>query len=399
VSEELNRPALTIRMKRREARRVVNGHPWVFANEIESVHPGGVDSGLCRLEDDSRRYIGSGYYNKHSLIAVRLLTRDSEEVLDSAFFHERLFRARVCRVECYESHEAFRWVFGESDGLPGLVVEVYPGVIQVQVGTLGMETLRPLWEPPLRELAGNTPLFFRNDGSSRRHEDLPLYVAYPDGLPPECIEWQEAGAPVIAFPRSGPGTGFYLDQRENRLFARRFAAGADVLDLFSYTGAFGLGSLSAGARKVTFVDRSQAALDAAARSATARHGDAACEVVCGDVLDYLKATVQKKRQFDLVIADPSTFISSRKTFASGSRAYLALFRDVMAATRPGGHAVLCSRSYHLKDSDFEEILEAAAQRSGRVVQFIWKGGAGPDHPRPVSMPEARYLKCAFVRVD
>lgn len=378
---------------------MTGGHPWVFANEIESVQPAGAESGLCVLQDDSKRYIGSGYYNKHSLIAVRLLTRDAAITMDGAFFHERLRSARARRMTCYGAGDAFRWVFGESDGLPGLVVESYPGVTVVQVATLGMELLRPLWEPALRELAGATPLFFRNDSSSRRHEDLSLYVEYPDGLPPSSIAFQEGGAPAVAFPRGGPGTGFYLDQRENRLFARRFAPGAEVLDLFSYTGAFGLGCLSSGARRVTFVDRSRAALDAAVMAAGALPGGADTEVACGDAMDYLKAVVKGGRQFDLVIADPSTFIPSRKSFATGSRAYLALFKDAMTATRPGGCTVLCSRSYHLKDSDFEDMLEAAAQRSGRAAQFVWRSGAGPDHPRPASMPEAHYLKCAFLRID
>lgn len=399
MSEHRWEPELTVRLKRREARRVTGGHPWVFANEIDAVLPAGQVSGLCRLQDDSKRYIGTGYYNKHSLIAVRLLTRDSEAVLDEAFFHERLLGARARRAICYGQSEAFRWVFGESDGLPGLVAEVYPGVTVVQVATLGMEMLRPLWEPPLRELAAGAPLFFRNDSSARRHEDLSTYVAYPDGLPPAAIEFQEAGAPAVAFPRSGPGTGYYLDQRENRLFARRLSANAEVLDLFSYTGAFGLGCLSAGARHVTFVDRSQVALQAAVKAAAALSGKAAAEAVTGDALEYLKTVAKEGRRFDLVIADPSTFISSRKSFATGSRAYLGLFRDAMVTTRPGGHAILCSRSYHVKDSDFEDMLEAAAQRSGRAVQYIWRSGAGPDHPRPATMPEAHYLKCAFLRVD
>jgi len=399
VSDSLWEPALTVRLKRREARRVAGGHPWVFANEIDSVAPVGQVSGLCVLQDDSKRYIGTGYYNKHSLIAVRLLTRDQEDIFDQAFFHERLVLARERRAVCYGKNDAFRWVFGESDGLPGLVAEVYPDLTVIQVTTHGMELLQPLWEPPLRELAGDAPLLFRNDSSARRHEDLSTYVGYPDGPPPAFIEFEEAGAPAVAFPRSGPGTGYYLDQRENRLFARRLSAGADVLDLFSYTGAFGLGCLSAGARRATFVDRSQVALDAAVRAAHRLPGGAATEAVCGEALEYLSSVVKEGRKFDLVIADPSTFISSRKSFASGSRAYLGLFRDAMVATRPGGHAALCSRSYHVKDSDFEDMLEAAAQRSGRAVQYIWRSGAGPDHPRPASMPEAHYLKCAFLRVD
>lgn len=389
---------LTLRLKKREARRIVAGHPWVFANEVESIDPLQAESGLCRIIDDSKRFLGAGYYNKHSLICARLLTRDPDEIIDGSLFAERLRSALGRRQSLYEPGEAFRWVFGEADALPGLVVDRYPGLVVVQVSTLGMEQLRPLWEPALRELAADSVLLFRNDIAARAHEGLPEEISSPDGPPPNDIAFTEAGAPAVALPLEGQKTGYFLDQRENRIWARRLAAGAHVLDLYCYTGAWGLSLLHAGARKATFVDQSQTALDAAARAAERAGMATRTSFFRGDALDFLQNALEQKAFYNLVIADPPAFIPSKKAFAPGRKGYLNLCRDALALTAPGGYAALSSCSYHLSDADFVELIAEAATRARRTAEFLWRGGAGPDHPQPVTFPEAHYLKCAFLRV-
>lgn len=389
---------LTLRLKKREARRIVAGHPWVFANELEAIDPANAESGLCHVLDDSRRFIGTGYYNKHSLICARLLTRDPDEAIDAGLFSERLRSALERRQALYEPGEAFRWVFGEADALPGLVVDRYPGLVVVQVSTRGMEQLQPEWEPALRELSNGSSLLFRNDTSARTREGLAEEVKSPDGDPPNEIAFSEAGAPIVALPLEGQKTGSFLDQRENRIWARRLANGARVLDLYCYTGAWGFSLLHAGAAKVTFVDQSQTALDAATRAAERAGIATRTSFFRGDALDFLQNALEQKSFYDFVVADPPAFIPSKKVFASGRRGYLNLFRDALALTSPGGYAALSSCSFHLSDLDFEEVIAEAAARARRTAEYLWRGGAGPDHPQPVTFPEAHYLKCAFLRV-
>lgn len=389
---------VTLRLKKREARRIVAGHPWVFANEVESLDPPNAESGLCRVTDDSKRFIGTGYFNKHSLICSRLLTRDPNEVIDSSFFADRLRSAFERRQSLYEPSEAFRWVFGEADALPGLVVDRYPGLVVVQVSTLGMEQLQSVWEPAVRELASDSKLLFRNDTAARAREGLSEDVCTPDGQPPNELAYTESGAPAVALPLDGQKTGSFLDQRENRIWARRLARGAQVLDLFCYTGAWGFSLLHAGATKVTFVDQSQTALDAATRSAERSGVATRTSFFRGDASDFLQNALEQKAFYDFVIADPPAFIPSKKAFAAGRRGYLNLFRNALALTSPGGYAALSSCSFHLSDQDFEQVVTEAATRARRTAEILWRGGAGPDHPQPVTFPEAHYLKCVFLRV-
>ena len=398
MSDEITEPLIALKLKRREARRIVAGHPWVFANEIESMLPADSAAGLCRISDDSKRFIGTGYFNKHSLIAARILTRDPGQMIDADMFAQRFASARDRRAQVIPEGDAFRWVFGEADGLPGLVVDQYPGLTVVQVGTRGMEMLQPVWEPVLRDLCGGTPILFRNDSASRKREDLASFVSYPDGEPPDEIHFTEAGAPAVAMPGKGQKTGFFLDQRENRIWVRRLAKSANALDLFCYTGAWGLSMLHGGASKVTFVDQSQVALDSAA-AAVERAGAATQSAFFhGDALEFLRNAKAEKQFYDLIVVDPPSFIPNKKSFPPGRKGYVNLYRAAIDLVAPGGCVILCSCSYHLPDNEFGTVVEEAGARSRRAVEYIWRGGAAPDHPQPATFPEAHYLKSAFLRV-
>jgi 23S rRNA (cytosine1962-C5)-methyltransferase len=390
---------LVLTLKGREARRIRAGHPWVFANEVDRVEPQGCEAGLCRILDDSGRALGQGYFNKHSLICARLLTTSTDVAIDEAFFEERLEKALAKRRRDYIEGEAFRWVFGEADGLAGLVIDRYPGVVVVQVTTRGMEELRPLWEAALVQLAGPVQRVFRNDTQLRLRENLPLYVAYPDGLPPERVDFLEAGAPMVALPCHGQKTGFFLDHRENRLWLRRFAQGASVLDLFCYTGAWGLSLLHAGALAATFVDSSNTALEGA-RHAAARGGFVErCDFRKQDVTRVLADLKKAGEQFDLVVVDPPDLIPTRKSLIPGRRRMLQLFASAVESVTPGGYAALCSCSYHMAKDDFAGLLAESVRKSGRTAALVWQGSAAVDHPRPVALPESDYLKCSILRVD
>jgi len=371
----------------------------VFANEVERVEPDSVDAGICDVMDDSGRPLGRGYYNRHSLICARLLTRDLTQPIDSDFFRGRLEIALKRRRALFGTGEAFRWVYGEADGLPGLVVDFYPGAVVMQVTTRGMELLAPLWEEPLLMLAGNVPRVYRNDGGLRGREDLPAYIAYPDGEPPIFCDFEEAGAPVVAVPCRGQKTGYFLDSRDNRIWSRCLAQGARVLDLYSYTGAWGLSLLQAGAREVTFVDSSQLALDGA-RQAVKRGGwESKCTFVRSDAERTMAALRKDEERFDVVCVDPPDLIPTRKSLGPGRRRMLQIMTGAMQLVAPDGHAIFSSCSFHLEASDFQSLLREAAKRAGRTVAVVWSGSAGVDHPRPVALPEADYLKCAVCRVE
>lgn len=398
MSDEITQPLLTLKLKRREARRIVAGHPWVFANEIESIHPPGTSAGLCQIQDDSKRYVGTGYFNKHSLIAARILTRDPDQRIDSDMFAARFESARERREPFIPNGDSFRWIFGEADALPGLVVDQYPGLIVVQVGTLGMEMLQPVWEPVLRDLCAGAPLLFRNDSTARKREDLASFVSYPDGPPPDEIHFAEDGAAAVALPAKGQKTGYFLDQRENRIWVRRLAENAHALDLCCYTGAWGLSILHAGARKVTFVDQSQLALDAATGAVERAGANTRAAFSQADAVEFLRNAHAEKEFYNLIVVDPPSFIPTKKSFATGRRGYLALYRAALELVAPGGYVVLCSCSYHLQDSEFESVIEESCARARRAAEYIYRGSAAPDHPRPATFPEAHYLKCAFLRV-
>lgn len=388
---------LLLRLKGREARRIRAGHPWIFANEVERIEPPDSVAGLCRVVDDSGRALGVGYFNKHSLICARLLST-SEEPIDREFFRLRLTRALEHRRKHFASGEAFRWVFGEADGLPGLVLDCYPGVVVAQVTTRGMEELEPLWAPEVAALFPDGQRVYRNDTQLRSREDLPLYVSCPDGPVPERIEFSEAGAPAVSLPCLGQKTGYFLDHRENRLWARRLAPGASVLDLFCYTGAWGLSLLHAGALHATFVDSSETALEGARHAALAGGFAARSKFLR---LDASKALEELKSEapFDVVVVDPPDFVPTKKSLPQGTRKLLQLFTASLGRVAPDGHAVLASCSFHLSREDFARLLAEAVRRSGRRAVILWQGTSAVDHPRPVALPESDYLKCAVLRVE
>lgn len=389
---------LLLRLKGREARRIRAGHPWIFANEVEEVEPAASEAGLCRVVDDSGRALGVGYFNKHSLICARLLSSRVEEI-DAAFFRQRLQRALERRRPHFEPGEAFRWVFGEADGLPGLVIDHYPGTAVIQVTTRGMEELEPVWGPEVAAASGVSLRVLRNDAQLRLRENLPLYIACPDGEVPARIDFQEAGAPAVALPLQGQKTGYFLDHRENRIWLRRLAPGARVLDVFCYTGAWGLSLLHAGAASATFVDSSEAALEGAAVASERGGFTSRSSFIKQDALRSFDAFREQELQFDIVVVDPPDLVPTRKSLVPGQRKLLNLFAAALGRVSPGGYAALCSCSFHVSREDFGRLVSEAARKAGRNAVAIWQGSAGVDHPRPVALPESDYLKCTVVQLE
>ena len=290
-----------------------------------------------------------------------------------------------------------RWVFGESDLLPGLILDRYGDLVVGQIATAGMEALKDQIEAAVAKVASPRGLFWKNDSAARELEQLPQLAAAAFGDVPAEIEVREAGLSFSAPLAGGQKTGWFYDQSANRARLRRYvAAGARVLDVCSYAGAWAVTALHQGAARACCLDSSQAALEFAQANA-ARNGST-LEVLRADAFDGLKTLAAQGEQFDVVILDPPAFIKRKKDIPQGQAAYRKLNQLALALLADEGLLVSCSCSYHLAADELLNAIQSAARHSGRFLQILEAGGQSPDHPVHPAIPETRYLKAFFCRV-
>lgn len=399
-----------LRLRKGEERRLRAGHLWVFSNEIDSVATplGGFEpGGLVQLVSHRDQPLGTAYLNPATLIAARLLCRDSGENIDRRWFAARLRTALILR-ECLYPTPHYRAVFGESDGLPGLILDRFGDVLVGQIGTLGMERLRGEIEAAIETVFSPRVFVWKNDSGARSLEGLPEEVSAVRGEMPNTLEVVErvAGrelALVAALPE-GQKTGWFYDQAFNRSLLPRFLpAGARVLDVCSYVGAWSAAALVAGASSLTCIDSSAAALgyagDNLQRTAAAlARPMPAPRLVQQDAFDGLAALSAAGERFDAVIVDPPAFIKRRKDAPAGQAAYRKLNQLALRLLEPEGLLVSCSCSYHLAPEELLAAIQSAARHVDRHVQLLHFGGQSPDHPVHPAIPETRYLKSFFCRV-
>jgi 23S rRNA (cytosine1962-C5)-methyltransferase len=291
-----------------------------------------------------------------------------------------------------------RLVFGESDQLPGLVLDRSGDVIVGQIATAGMEALRPAVEAAVRQVLQPRLLYWKNDSSSRELEQLPAYSGAAFGEAAAELRVREAGIDFVAPLADGQKTGWFYDQTANRALLGRFLPpGARVLDVCSYVGAWAITALKHGAGRATCVDASQAALDFAQRNAAA--AGHTLETLRGDAFEVLKNLHEAGERFDAVILDPPAFIKRRKDIPHGQAAYRKLNQLAMNLIERDGLLVSCSCSYHLQEEQLVMAVQTAARHSARFAQVIAFGGQSPDHPVHPAIPETRYLKALFCRVS
>ncbi|MDP9140851.1 MAG: class I SAM-dependent rRNA methyltransferase [Pseudomonadota bacterium] len=384
---------LTLKLKPREERRLRAGHLWVYSNEIHTDDKfRTIEAGtLCRVTDSRDKPLGTGYVNPRTLLTVRLLSSDGRAVIDQAWFERRLHAALDLRTRLY-SEPHYRLVFGESDGLPGLVVDRFGDYCVVQITTAGMELLKPQILAALQAVIKPTGIVLRNDSGARELEGLSSYVEVI-GTVPTPVEVLEDGLRYLVDLQAGQKTGFFFDQRDNRARLQRYVSGRSVLDVFSYVGAWAQRAAQYGASSVTCIDSSQPALDAAL--ASAELNTLKIEAIRADALDGLKALRAEGRTFDVVIVDPPALIKKRRDFDNGIEHYAALNRAAMHLLSTDGILISCSCSHHLEADDLQRILLRESRTTGRRLQILEQGGQGADHPVHPAIPETRYLK-AFV---
>lgn len=373
-------------------------HPWLFSRAIAKV-PAGLQSGaLVHIVADNGEVVGTGYYNAHSQIAVRLFAFQ-ETVVDADFFVKKFQEALAFRKRFLDlaSTDAFRLVFSESDGLPGLIVDVYGEYLVLQIHTMGMDTLRPTIVDALVKVLQPTGIYERSDLDVRKKEGL---KTFPTGLlygqePPKEHTIQEHGLTYLVDIPRGQKTGFFLDQRENRLAVRGYVRDKNVLNLFSYSGGFSVSALAGGAKKVTSVDISESALELARKNFTLNNFQPDDhEFVAGDVFAFLEKMAQNKQKYDLIVVDPPAFVKNQDSLSHGTNAYIKLNAQAMKLLSDDGILVSSSCSSHVSLELFRMILFKAALAAGRELILLEQKNQPADHPLNINFPEGEYLKFA-----
>jgi 23S rRNA (cytosine1962-C5)-methyltransferase len=389
-------PAL--RLKHNEDRRIAAGHLWVFSNEVDiqatpltAFKPGD----LCRVVSDRDKFLGFAYVNPKTLICARVLGRDPNYLPGAKLLEHRLQTALALRERLY-STPFYRWVYGESDGLPGLVLERFGDVVVAQIGTAGMEAMKDQIAAAVREVVKPKAMLWKNDSGARELEGLPSYVEPAFGDVPSTVTLEENGVRFKIPLFDGQKTGWFYDQAFNRQSLLKYVRGKSVLDVFSYLGAWGLSAAKAGASDVTCVDSSASALELLSESAKTNGLNVAVEK--GDAFKVLETLIDQGRKFDVVVIDPPAFIKRKKEIPKGEAAYRRLNQLAMQLLNRDGILVSCSCSYHMSGDALMTAIQKAARHLNRLAQIVEMGGQAPDHPVHPGIEETRYLKSFVCRI-
>ena len=386
-----------LRLKRNEDRRLNAGHLWVFSNEVDALQtplPKFKPGELVRVLAHNDRALGLAYVNPQSLICARLL--GTWTLPDAAWFAARIRIALALRERLY-AQPYYRVVYGEADGLPGLVIDRYGAQCVVQIGTAGMERLKPQIQEAVLQVLECETLLFKNDGAARELEGLPPYVEAAKGGIDEYGSVIEEDL-IFALPlAAGQKTGWFFDQAANRRALTKYVrAGARVLDVFSYVGAWGIRAARGGAAEVICVDSSALALELAAKNAERNRLSIATRK--GDAFTVLETLAGEGARFDIVIVDPPAFAKRKKDLPKALAAYKRLNQLAMQLLAADGILVSCSCSYHVSAEDLQDAIAKAARGADKHVQLLEMGGQAPDHPVHPAIAETRYLKAYFCRV-
>lgn len=389
----------SLRLNKDQDRRLLAGHCWIYSNEVDTQATPlkGLEPGQAvQILSHGGHPLGHGYVNPHSLICARLVTHDPRRPLGPALWEQRIRQALALREQLYDQ-PYYRLVFGESDGLPGLVVDRYGDLLVVQITTAGMERARGEILATLEEVVGPTSILMRNDSSVRELEGLPLVNEVVLGAPPADIELPEQGNRFLVSPLTGQKTGWFYDQSENRDRLARFGQPRRALDVCSYIGAWGLRAARLGAEEVVCVDSSATALERLGENAERNGLLDRVTGVQGDAFEVLRLLKEQGERFDLVMLDPPAFIKRRKDEREGLQAYQRLNRLGLEVLEPGGLLVTSSCSFHLSRDELLRTIQQGARRANMGLQLLGFGGQGPDHPIHPAIPETAYLKTCFLR--
>jgi 23S rRNA (cytosine1962-C5)-methyltransferase len=394
----MSAPAL--KLKPNAPARILTGHPWVFANEVEALLPASHDGEAVECRDRRGRFLGTGIYNSRSQIVFRRFSRE-RVALDGAFFRTAFQHALARRSAAGSgpaSAQVRRLVWSESDDLPGVVVDQFDETLVVQIQTLAMEQRIALLEDALQELLRPAEIIYRNDATIRRLEGLPLEVHTRSGhnWAPRWLRID--GIEYWLDLQQGQKTGFYLDQRAQHSAVARYCSGKQVLDAFCNQGSFALHASRAGAARVLGLDSAEDAVAAARRNAE-RNGLKA-EFVVANVFDWFNAPVRATEPlWDVIILDPPPFAKSKSALEGALRGYKEINLRAMQRLAPGGILATYSCSHHMQDAELRGVLAAAAADTKRRVHVLDWCHQPPDHPVLATMSESEYLRGYILRVE
>lgn len=391
---------VSLRLKKNEDRRIKQGHIWVFSNEVDTQTTPlkSFEAGQqVVVEASNGKPLGLAYVNPNNLICARVFTRDVKHQLGLTFFKKRLQQAQSLRETIY-SEPYYRLAFGESDGLPGLVIDRFDDVFVVQIGTAGMEAVKQDILQVLINLYHPRAVVWRNDMASRELEGLPRYQELAYGELPEQVTLIENGAKFVVPVLGGQKTGWFYDHRSARARMSQMVEGKRVLDVFSYLGGWGIQAALAGAESVACVDASEAALDGVHLNAELNGVADKITSYQGNAFEVMTALIGQAEKFDVVIVDPPAFVKRKKDLKSGSEGYRRVNELAMRLLSPNGILISASCSHHMSRDALLNQIQVAASHIDRTVQLFEQAHQAPDHPVHPAIPETEYLKTFFCRV-
>lgn len=390
-----------LRLKKNEERRIKQGHVWIYSNEVDnqatplkSFEPGQ----QVIVEASNGKELGLAYVNPQTLICARLLSRSSKLELNIKFLKKRIQAAQELR-ELSFAEPFYRLVFGDSDGLPGLVVDRFGDVFSVQITTAGMEAVKADIVQVLINLYQPQAIVMKNDLASREMEGLSLYEEVVYGETPESLVITENNTLFEIPVEEGQKTGWFYDHRASRKRVQELVKGKRVLDVFSYLGGWGVAAANAGAEEVTCVDASELALDGVDHNAALNRVAEKMTTIQGNAFEVLSALRTEGFKYDVVIVDPPAFIKRKKDFKKGFEAYRRINELAMRVLEKDGILVSASCSHHLSRDDLLKSVQSAARHIDRNVQLFDQGHQGPDHPVHPAIPETEYIKTLFFKVS
>ena len=390
----------SLRLKANAERRLRAGHLWVYSNEVDvaATPVNGFQPGdQAILEMANGKPLGIVGVSPNNLICARLLSRDTGHTLDKSLLVHRIQVALSLRERLFEQ-PCYRLVYGDSDFLPGLVVDRFGDHLVVQLASATMERNKDAVIEALVQVLKPRGILFKNDSAARDAEGLERYVDTAFGVVPEWVDLEENGVKFQAPVLAGQKTGWFYDHRLNRARLAGYVKGKRVLDLFSYIGGWGVQAAAFGASEVFCVDASAFALDGVERNAALNGVAEKVTCVEGDVFAALKELKAAEERFDVVVADPPAFIKRKKDLKNGEAAYRRLNEMAMRMLNKDGILVSASCSMHLPEDDLQNILLQSARHLDRNIQLLERGAQGPDHPVHPAIPETRYIKSLTCRI-
>ena len=386
-----------IKLKKGEEKRILSGHLWVFSNEIKEIQGNPQVGDIVNLYKYTGEFIGKGFYNPNSLIIFRLLTLHDEDI-DFNFFKKKIENALGLRKKIFPNSNTYRVVNGESDFLPGLIIDKYDKHLVIQTYSYGMDCRLTLICNVLESLFNPNGIIQRDESQLRKLEGLTNKSKLLSGnYDKPIISLHEIDYQVDLI--GGQKTGLFLDQRENHFVIRRYAKDTKVLDCFCNDGGFSLNAAIAGCKSVVAVDLSESAINRAKKNTEINKLNDKINFVIEDVFKFLKIKIDENEKFDLVILDPPSFTKTKKNVPTAKKGYIEINMGALMMINSGGFLATASCSHHIDDTTFLELINKSAYLANKIIRLLeWKS-ASPDHPILPSMPETKYLKFGIFEVS